>query len=144
VFRLRHLRCLPNTIGLATFGKLENAIERAVLLAREDVLSASDFHLGIDPAKVISLGRSGLGEDSSLSWDGGDGDAEESVAAEANGYIETVGPDGSPLSLEEIERLHIKAVLEQCDWKRDSGSQGSQHCQAHSDKQDQQVRIVAS
>jgi len=36
--------------------ELENALERAVLLARGDSLTSADFHLGADPVQVISFG----------------------------------------------------------------------------------------
>lgn len=95
--------------------ELENAIERAVLLARGDVLATEDFHLGIDPAKVISL-RS-YRDDSEVFSDSC-GDTEDAVSGDSDGYIETTDPDGNPLPLEEIEKRHIKSVLEQCDWNR--------------------------
>lgn len=100
--------------------ELENAIERAVLLSRGDVLAIDDFSLGMDLAGVMSLGMELSHRDGDLSFSEGNGigDAEEPVSEEADGYIETLGPDGRPLPLEEIEMRHIKAVLEQCDWNR--------------------------
>ncbi len=101
--------------------ELENAIERAVLLSRADVLETGDFSFGIDPARLLSLGTGGPPpdvDDLRVSEASGNGDADESMPAEANGYIDTVDANGSPLSLEEIEKRHIKAVLEQCDWNR--------------------------
>lgn len=100
--------------------ELENAIERAVLLSRADVLETGDFSFGIDPARLLSLGTGASPhvDDLRVSEASGNGDADESMSAEANGYIDTVDANGSPLPLEEIEKRHIKAVLEQCDWNR--------------------------
>lgn len=100
--------------------ELENAIERAVLLSKADVLETGDFSFGIDPARLLSLGTGASPhvDDLRVSEASGNCDADESMSAEANGYIDTVDANGSPLPLEEIEKRHIKAVLEQCDWNR--------------------------
>jgi Nif-specific regulatory protein len=105
--------------------ELENAVERAVLLARGDGLTSADFHLGADPVQVISFG---LGSQRFADAEAGDADDtddidvsghsldsdsdDEECATDILGDV-WVQEDG-PMSLEELERRYIGQVLEQC------------------------------
>ncbi len=105
--------------------ELENAVERAVLLARGDGLTSADFHLGADPVQVISFGlgsqrfadaEAGDADDTDdidVSGDSLDSDSDdEECATDILGDV-WVQEDG-PMSLEELERRYIGQVLEQC------------------------------
>ena len=125
--------------------ELENAVERAVLLARSDVLIPSDFHLGADLAHFISLGMgSQRFADVVVSDGGGLEYAEETDSTDDTSYIDASGDsrdsDGdneecaidthgdvrvtedAPVSLEELERRYIGQVLEQCGDNRTHAS----------------------
>lgn len=106
--------------------ELQNAMERAVLLSRSDMLTPDDFHLGMDPAEIISLGT-GITcrscANSRLAGRNWDGSGADMVSDGADGYIEILDDNGSPLSLEEMEKRHIKAVLDQFNWNKTQAAQ---------------------
>jgi DNA-binding NtrC family response regulator len=106
--------------------ELQNAMERAVLLSRSDVLTPDDFHLGMDPAEIISLGTGVTCRscaNSRLAGRNWDGSGADMVSDGADGYIEILDENGSPLSLEEMEKRHIKAVLDQFNWNKTQAAQ---------------------
>ncbi len=104
--------------------ELENAIERAVLLARRDALMPSDFHLGADPAHFISLGiNTQRGHDVAVGVCEGLGDAGGPGRPSGWGGLGDSRNSGGDdeecaMSLEELECRYIKQVLEQCDDNR--------------------------
>jgi transcriptional regulator with GAF, ATPase, and Fis domain len=82
--------------------ELENALERAVLLARGDGLTSADFHLGAEPMHVIPFGLgSQLLADSVLcdqgepGYAGEDGDAREAGNNREAGEARDAGDTGS-------------------------------------------------
>ncbi len=117
--------------------ELENALERAVLLARGDGLTSADFHLGADPVQVISFGLGSHRSANSVVREQGEpgyagevgdegdtididvsGDAYESEGDDPDSAIDIPSdvwaPEDGAMSLEELERRYITQVLEQC------------------------------
>jgi two-component system response regulator AtoC len=85
--------------------ELQNAVERAIILAEGDELKASDFQLGSGAASVKGLSSAG-----SLSND------EIRLLCPGGSFK---GVDGQPLRLEELEKIAILAALERNGGKRE-------------------------
>lgn len=87
--------------------ELANAVERAVLLSRSDVLTYDDFQLGMNPACFV------MGEESP-----GDDCRDEDAKAQR-----LLGAADDVVSLEELEREYIKLVLTKCKDNRTKASE---------------------